>query len=185
MPWGVSLTLDYGDRYEPTAKLATPAVREIIRNHAKVPHLLAVAEKVGELVEADLYRVYDVTTGSGLPKVWLPAGGPEAAAAIEALRGCLSVDARPKDEDNRQAMAPHRLLIFVGEAAHAAAAEVLALAAQQEPDSNIAELGLAVGPAFIICVARSVVQGVPPMEDAASLERLRAPLSAALGAASA
>lgn len=160
MPWGVSLVSDYGQRYEPNS------------------NLLTVAAQVIAAIETDAYVVSDVTTGTDLPKVWLPSASPDALDARARIAACLSVSARPQGSGGP--MSQHMLVIFIGEAANEGDAELLADAARRETISETASFGVSTADRFAVCVARPVVKGVDPLEDGNSISRFRAPLMAAM-----
>jgi hypothetical protein len=157
---GIGLVSDHGHPYQPTVDL------------------LARAENVVNFLEADRYRVTAITTGSDLPKVWLPASTPASERARTTLRGCLSVSTRPLCA--AEGMPDQMLTVWVGEARAPQDAVAIATAAIPKTGSGIALIGLATGVVCAVLVARSVVQGVPPVEDQESVRRFRAPLMAAL-----
>jgi hypothetical protein len=153
---GVGLTSDYGERYEPSSDL------------------LARAERVIQLIESDRYRVHDLTTGTDLPAVWLPAAGATVLRAREALRACVTISARP--ESGAHGMPEQMFSVFLAEARNSGDAATIASAAVPKPGSESALLGVAAGPLCAVLVARSVVVGVEPIEDMQSVARFREPL---------
>ena len=158
---GVGLANDYGHAYAPTIDL------------------VSIAEKIILFVEGDEYRVQDITTGADLPAVWLPAADTATRRASKNLRGCLSVSARPNTD--RHGRSDQMFSVWLAEAANATDTLAITAAATPMAGSDIAIIGVASGPLCAVLVARSVVIGVPPLEDMQSLERFRAPLQVALG----
>jgi hypothetical protein len=157
---GVGLANDYGHAYAPTIDL------------------VSIAEKIISFVEADEYRVQDITTGSDLPAVWIPAADTATQRASNNLRGCLSVSARPKTDWH--GMPDQMFSVWVAETANPNDSLAIAAAAAPKAGSEIAILGVASGPLCAVMVTRSVVMGVQPLENMESLERFRAPLQDAL-----
>ena len=153
---GVGLMSDYGKRFEPSVDL------------------LAHAKKVIQVIERDRYRVHDVTTGTDMPAVWLPAADAATLEARDALRACVTVSARPNSDVH--GMPDHMFSVFLAEARNSSGAEKIAKAAVPKPSSDIALVGVATGAICAVLVARSVVMGVAPLEDMQSLARFREPL---------
>jgi hypothetical protein len=157
---GVGLASDYGKRYEPSVDL------------------LGHAERIVGLIERDRYRVNDVTTGTDMPAVWLPAGDATTLQAREALRACLTVSARL--ESDGRGMPDHMFSVFLAEARNSHEAEDIANSAVPKPGSETALMGVASGKVCAVLVARSVVVGVAPLEGMQSLTRFREPLLQAI-----
>lgn len=153
---GIGLASDYGHPYEPTIDL------------------MARSERVVALLEADRYRVTDITTGSDIPRVWLPLSTPATEQACAALRACVSVSARPAG--NAGGMLEQMLSVWIVEAATPDDAGVIASAAVPRAGSGIALMGLASTRCCALLVARSFVQGVRAVEDMQSVQRFRTPL---------
>jgi hypothetical protein len=146
--------------------------------YAPIVDLVSVAEKVVAFIERDKYRVDSLTTGSDLPTVWLPAAAPSTLHALEGLLGCISVSARPKDD--REGVSNQTFEVWIAEVGNRPDAQAIAAAATPKPGSDIAILGVASGTLCSVMVARSVVEGVRPLEDTKSLERFRTALQAAI-----
>jgi hypothetical protein len=90
----------------------------------------------------------------------------------------LSVSARPKDD--RREMPDQMFSVWIAEAASTRDAQAIASAAVPKPGSGIAILGMASATICAVLVARSVVKGVPAIEDMESIERFRGALKAAV-----
>jgi hypothetical protein len=159
---GVGLAQDYGHKYLPSIDL------------------VLTAETIVALIEADDYRVQNITTGSDLPAVWLPAAGPTTTLALKNIRGCLSVSACPRDDP--RGMPDQMFCVWIADTANPDDAYAIASAAVPKVGSEVAILGVASDSLCAVMVARSVVQGVPPIETVQSLERFRAPLQEGLAA---
>jgi hypothetical protein len=70
--------------------------------------------------------------------------------------------------------------VWIAEAASTRDAQTVASAAIPKPGSEIAILGLASRTVCAVLVARSVVKGVPAVEDTESIERFRVALNTAV-----
>jgi hypothetical protein len=143
-------------------------------------NLLALAEQMVAVIENDTYQVTDVAVGTRLPLVWLPARERDLLSkASRALCGCLNIHARPA-ADLKETFPSHWLLVFICEAAHAEDAALLAAASQSRPNSDIAELGVSVGPLCTIMVARPRMRDASGIETADSLRRFNDPIRSLL-----
>lgn len=74
--------------------------------------LVRIAIAVQEVIEADAYRVSDLTVATDLPPVWLTsAAGEGLEAALHGVRACVSISAQLDPERAATASGPalHRL----------------------------------------------------------------------------
>lgn len=134
--------------------------------------LLRAALRIAAVVEDDgRYEVGGVAVERELPAVWLDGG---AEAARRRLRRCTSVRADPPDSRT------HFLLVFLVEAATEDDAAAIAASARSRVLGGAVELGIAVERRCAVVVARTAVHGQPDLEDARSLARLTAPVTAAM-----
>jgi hypothetical protein len=76
-------------------------------------------------------------------------------------------------------MPDHMFSVWIAQAATTGDAEAIATAAIPKSGSDIALLGIASGTVCSVLVARSVVKGIPLLEDMNSIERFRLALNAA------
>jgi pterin-4a-carbinolamine dehydratase len=152
-------------------------IRDGFEPYAPTVDLIAMALELAATVDADRYRVAGMELGAKLHDVWFR--GPRHANAKDAIariKGCASFHAflHPNLDANRQS-----LMVFISQLQNAADAETLVVAARD------AALGQAVLSAVdgLVCgvvIARSLVSGVEGLETTASLQRFKAPLTAAL-----
>jgi hypothetical protein len=159
---GPALVEDYGEPYAPTLDL------------------LALADSVARIIEADDYRITGITTGTDIAPVWLPSADPRAVEqARERVRACLSVSGAPH-ADADVGFPAQMFLTYVAECATAEEAALIMQAAKQPAASKIAALAVRHDRLCVVVIARSTVQGVAPIETTASIERFRQPLARAL-----
>ena len=155
---GLALADDDGGRFAPTLDL------------------LAITESVVAVVEGFSYRVDGVSTGAAIPSIWLPAGARRAIdRARRRSRASVSVHARPLSEQSN-GFSEQMLLMYVIECASPDDAALLAAAGSQAGVPGAAQLAVVHGGLAIVTIARSVQQGVSPVETPTTLERFRAPL---------
>jgi hypothetical protein len=157
---GMILAGDRFERFEPTVDL------------------VGIALAVQDVIEADAYRVADITVAAELPPVWLTATDQAALdRALDRVRACVTADAGlepsavPAAEDQQ-------LLVFLAEAASVDDARLLAEAAV--PSESYEALGLANGAVCCVVVGSSFVVGVPAFERRGSLQRFKERLSSVL-----
>jgi hypothetical protein len=140
--------------------------------------LVTLAFSVQDVLEADAYRVSDLTVATDVPDVWLTAGQNDPAErARRRLRATLSLRAAPRDDPTPQ-LAQQQLLAFVAQAASAEDAEAVAAAAQSTDWYEA--IGVAGNDLCCVVVANSTVVGVPTYERSGALDRFRSPLLAIL-----
>lgn len=134
--------------------------------------LMRTALAVAAVVEDDgRYEVGGVAVDREIPAVWLDGG---AETERRRLRRCASVRAEPPGSRT------HFLLVYVAEAASDEDAAAVAASARRRVLDGAVELGIAVGSRCAVVIARTAVLGEPDLEDAASLARLTAPVTAVL-----
>jgi hypothetical protein len=132
------------------------------------------------LVEGDVWRVRDVTTGSGLPAVWVRGGKQRSVEAVlQTLRGCVTVGCALLPSVSPDAASQH-LLTFVVEAPHSNDADVIAQGVGPGRKGGFVGLGVASGPVCLVMIARSFVSGIESHERGQSLNRFEPGLSAIL-----
>jgi hypothetical protein len=155
-PEGPRLFVDYGARFRPRIDL------------------LAAAHAIRDVLERDTYRVQDIAVGGHLPDVWLADG---VTWALHRIRACMMIEAQPGG-DPADDLGTQQFTVFLVEAANEKHARLLADAAVSK-DWHEA-FGVAHGRACAVTVARSWVDGVPPLERPGDLERFREPFARAL-----
>lgn len=159
---GIGLIEDEGKPYQPASDL------------------LAVAAAVAGAMRGDRWRLSDPVTGAGLPAVWLGAGDPEhVEPAIGSITGCVTLRGAMATQEPPSGRSQH-MLIFLAETGDPSAARVIAQAAGPRSGSWFAAVSAAVGTLCAVMITRSVVQGIPPVETQASLERFGRVLADAL-----
>lgn len=159
---GAAFVADHGEPYAPTTDL------------------LGMAAAVCDGIEDDEYRVTGITTGTGIPAVWLPGMNRATAEAVaKKVRGCVSISGTPRSEAT-SVFPDQTLLVYIAECPSKDEAERLASAARQSASSDVAEIAICSETLTLIAVARSTVKGVAPVETTASLERFRRRLTSAL-----
>jgi hypothetical protein len=140
--------------------------------------LVGIALAVQDVIEADAYRVSDVTAATELPSVWLtPRDQAAPERALDRVRACVSVHAE-LDPGAASTASDQQLLVFLAEAASIEDARLLAGAAV--PTESFEALGLADGAVCCVVIGSSTVVGVPAFERAGSLERFEEPLRSVL-----
>lgn len=141
------------------------------RPYSPTADLLAVARDITAVLEADVWRVRGVTTGSDLPKIWLAeSDSTQVGAATNRLRGCVSVNAELNTAEFDPPETQH-LLAFIAQAANSDDAETIAQAAGPGAKKWFVPLGVSHGDLCAVLVSRSIQQGVASFES--SLERFR------------
>ena len=142
--------------------------------------LVGLAPAVAAAMDDGTWRLGEPATGSDLPAVWLRAGRPEdLEPAIRSITGCVRLQGSLADQTSPGARAQY-MLVFLAETSDPRAARIIASATGPGTGSSIAALGIAAGPLCAVVIARSAVQGTPPVETGASLQRFRQPLVNAL-----
>ena len=132
---------------------------------------LALADAIGN----DKYERGTVTIATDMPRIWLERVDDAALSrALRSVRAAASIHAglRPgvaADGDH----ASRGIIVFLTELADAESAAVLLRVAEAKSaiPSDVALLGAGAGRLFCLIVARSFVQGVPPVETSQSLRR--------------
>lgn len=131
-------------------------------------------------VEADEYRVRDLTTGTGIAAVWLPSADARAVeTARKRVRACMSISA-VRSTDAAFMFPAQRLDAYLAECAGPEDAELLTRASRQPAGSDIATLAVSHGTLCAIVVARSIRHGVESIESSDRLERFRGAMAQAL-----
>jgi hypothetical protein len=161
---GPSLVEDYGHEYRPTVDL------------------LAIAESLAQVLEADRYTLTGITTGTEIASAWLPAHDAATEQARKSVRACLSLSAAPRDEA-ADAFPTHTFLAYVAECATPDDARRIARAAAQSASSNVAELAVSHDRLCAVLIARSTVKGIASDESTDSITRFRQPARNAISKA--
>ncbi|GAA4697295.1 hypothetical protein [Phytohabitans rumicis] len=161
---GAALFEDDGESYEPDRDL--------------VPIALGVAAAV----EQDgRYRVEGVGIGQELPPIWVGADvDRRVAAAVEGMTGCMTVTAAPVGGQVRSP-GRHFLNVYLAEAATAEQAVIVARGADSIEGTRSVVSGIAARRLCAVVVAASTSADQPPIETAASLDRLRSKIADLLG----
>lgn len=158
---GPILVQDDFERFEPTVDL------------------VGIALGVRDVLEADVYRVSDLTVATELPQVWLtPTDGAALERALAAIRACVSVRAQPAPATTSTAT-DQQLLVFLAEVGSEEDARLIAAAAV--PAKSHQALGLAKDRLCCVVVANAFVVGVPSFEGEGALERFHETLQHILG----
>ncbi len=141
--------------------------------------LARIAQRTAAAIDAEgSYAATSITVATRLPPVWLK-GSPEEAGAQHALDQTLatvSVRAEPVTTDRSD---DHMFIAFIAELANPHAADLVARSSTAAA-GTFARLALTNGAVAEVLIARSVVQGVPSLEDDATLQRFHQPLAEAL-----
>jgi nucleoside-diphosphate-sugar epimerase len=127
----------------PLATAGGPAlVEDDGEPYAPTLDLLALANSVAGIFEADEYRITDITTGTDIAPVWLPSTDPRAVGqALERVRACLSVSGAPH-ADAGAGFSAQRFLTYLAECATPEEAALITQAAKQPAASQIAALAV-------------------------------------------
>ena len=145
-----------------------------------------IALGIADVIGADeRYRVSDVSLGSLLPPVWLQGiDRGELGRALAATRAGATIRADLRADIAGDLEAARGIMVFLIELRDEAAAASLARIAEAKRSvpSEIAILGVSAGVLFALLVARSFVQGVPPLETANSVGRFAAGIAEVLTA---
>lgn len=146
--------------------------------YAPAADLLSLARAVRSLIRDDgVWQVGETTVGTEISRAWLRGDGEAARGVL----GCVSMHGRIAGEVPAGYPDQH-LLIYLAEAASAADAGAIALAARPGSDGRFACLPVYAGPLAAIMIARSVRAGVESLEDDSTLGRFASPLSVILTA---
>ncbi len=141
----------------------------------------AMAFAAALALEAEGYAISDIELATDLPLVWLNADeGSRLAQMVSGFSGCASIHGVPA-ADPQPESSGQSLLVFIAEAASESDARDVAFAAQGASDAKRTVLGLASGRMCAVIIQRSFMAGTPPLEDMASLERLRPVIEPVLG----
>lgn len=152
---GVALFRASYERFSPTADIA------------------AIAFAAALALEAEDYAISDIELATDLPLVWLNADeGPRLAQMVGGFSGCATIHGVPTN-DPQPENSGQSLLVFIAETAGESDARDVARAAKGASDAGRTVLGLASGRLCAVIIQRSFMAGTPPLEDMASLERLR------------
>lgn len=158
-------------------------VEHSIAEYNPTVNLIGVALQIAEVINGDAYRVSSITAAGELAPVWLPGASPsEADVAIDACRGCVTINARLEPGANARADA-QQLTAFIVEAANEPAARQLNDWARPADPSSHQAVSVDHGTLMALLIARSFVQDVEPFETAESLARFRDPLDTIVAAA--
>ncbi len=140
--------------------------------------LARIAQRIAAAIDAEgSYAATSITVATRLPTVWLK-GSPEEAGALQALDhapATVSVRAEPVTTDRPD---DHMFIAFIAELADRSAADLVARSST-EATGTFARLALTNGAVAVVLIARSVVQGVPSLEDNATLQRFQEPFAEA------
>ncbi|HEX5967466.1 MAG TPA: hypothetical protein VFY88_03230 [Intrasporangium sp.] len=176
--YGTSAEVGLSDfHYREVATAAGPA---LTRDDGKPFHptldLLSVAGALTQVVEADEYRVRQITTGTDISSAWLPSADPRAVEkARKRIRAGLRISAVPHGATSP--FPPQSLSVYLAECTSLDDAELLTRASRHP---GIASLAVSLGRLCAIVVARSNRQGLETTESSDGLERLRGPIAEAL-----
>jgi hypothetical protein len=143
--------------------------------------LIDVALSVASAIEVDgTYQVTAVGLAADLPPVWVGANtGTPAAVAIDNLTGCTSIHATPR-ASHAPNPSEHFLLAYIGEAATAADAAMIADAANHSSRPGSVVAGIALERLCAVLVAASAMAGKPSVEDSQTLARFAPAITALL-----
>jgi hypothetical protein len=145
---GIGLVDDDGEPYAPTADLRS------------------ISRAIARLVEADVWKIDQVTTGSAVAQAGLRKGDVSAEATVAALQrilACLSINGRMAEEAS-STIPTQYLLIYVLQAGTDTDARMIAEAAAPGQSDGFAALSVRNGPLLAIMIARSVRAGVASYE---------------------
>ena len=132
--------------------------------------LAGITLRVAETLRGDEYVIEPPTLASALPPLWLSeTGDPGLEAMLVRVRAGAVIHGRLRAEA-AAARASQMLTTWVLETDQPDDAQHLARLART-PRGGDALLGLADGTTFVLVVARSVVVGVPALEDSEQLRR--------------
>lgn len=141
--------------------------------------LVAAAVSLAEALDTDRYLADTITVAEDLPGVRVR--GPrleQATAALERMRGCVSVQAVPRPEACI-ASETQSLIAWIAEFASGVDAERVAEAASIAAGDH-ARITYVRGSVAGVLIARSVQVGTPPLEDQDTIQRLTPAVAAAL-----
>jgi hypothetical protein len=179
---------------EPVSSLRAWGMREIVaadgagladddgESYAPTVDLRSISRAIAGLVETDVWKIDQATTGSAVAQAWLRKADDSAeaaAAALQRILACLSMNGRMADEAS-SIIPTQYLLIYVLEAATDADARTIAEAAGPGQSDGFAALSVHNGPLLVIMIARSVRAGVASYEHDRSLARFAGGLSTIL-----
>ena len=164
-PKGLGLAqADYFAAYEPSADL------------------LAGAISLAEALDVDRYLADNLTVAADLPDVWLRGPGhEEGSAALERMRGCVSIGGDPRPETGAPPMT-QMLTAWIVEMANDHDARTVTEAATRATGDHV-RLAQHLGSLCCVLIARSVQVGMPALETDETIERLAPAIAAALAAA--
>jgi len=141
--------------------------------------LAQIAQRTAAAIDAEgSYAATSITVATRLPPVWLK-GSPERAGALQALDQAVAtvrVRAGPVTTDRSD---DHMFIAFITELADQRAAN-LVVRSSAAATGSFARLAISNGAVAVVLIARSVVQGVPNLEDNHTLQRFHQPLAEAL-----
>jgi hypothetical protein len=164
---GINLVDSGFARYEPTVDLTS------------------IAFSAAEALEVYGYGFESLEIGTELPLVWFDNSRDTWLVRIlrrisaSRLFGCASIHAVPMS-DPEPMRSGQSLLVLLAEASNERVARQMADAAQIASNSDASQIGLASGRLFAVIIQRSWMADTPPIEDAASLERLRGAIESLL-----
>jgi hypothetical protein len=168
--WGYAV-IDRGDNLSVVSSEYRPWNPTV--DLARVAQLIAVA------IDAEgSYAATSITVATRLPPFWLK-GSPEEAHALQAVDqapATVSVRAQPVTTDRPN---DHMLTAFIPELPNPPAADLVARSSTAAT-GTFARLALTNGAVAVVLIARSVVPGVPSLEDNATLHRFHGPFAEAL-----
>jgi hypothetical protein len=142
--------------------------------------LVEVAREIALVLEADVYRVSNITVANELPEVWLHGGSKQSVrGGLDSIQACLTMRGRLDPSAHLNA-ASQQFTVFLVETASVDGARALASAAQAGEQLAHEALGLAKGRLCCVLVARSFVIGHLAFEGPGALRRFTSDLSATL-----
>jgi hypothetical protein len=159
---GVALVGDHGSRFAPTVDL------------------LSISYAISAAVDADVWRVTDLSVGAEFSSVWLDGRNRrKVERALGSLRGCATVSAKLLPTASPTAHA-QMLIAFIAQADSAQDAGLLSDSAHAASGGGHVAIGEARGPICVVVVSRSFYGSVESYERGESLERFRPAIRAAL-----
>jgi hypothetical protein len=133
-----------------------------------------IAFQIALALEQNGYRIDGISLASDLPLVWLDSSdGSPIAKMVRRMSGCVAIHGVPR-ADPAPNSSGQSIRVFFGEAASDRDARDIATAAENASNSQRTELGVASGRLCAVVIQHSWMADTPPMEDALSMERLRA-----------
>ena len=143
--------------------------------------LVGISLGVAAALGGDDYRIEEPMLAVELPAIWLSAAGDPGLDSILARTRATAIVHGHHEPAPPEVQRQQLLSAWILEAADPVDADRLAKLARM-PRPGDALLGLADGAVFALVVARSVVSGVPALEDRGRLARFEPRLRAALRA---